>query len=127
MASQLLNAYNPGCNNTIGVIPVAKKRILVSWIGHTDVSAMAADLGDAGKQLLATAKISGYGEKPGPVKTAVASGLFDAVHLASNYAEVIDKPFAKWLDGKPPSRSPRRNGFRPSCFLNSSKSWPQSG
>jgi len=78
------------------------KQILVSWIGHADLSAMADDLGEPGKKLLEEAKIVGkHGEKPGPLKTAVTQGNFQAIHLLSNYADVIRKPFADWLGGKP--------------------------
>jgi DNA-binding NtrC family response regulator len=78
------------------------RRILVSWIGHADLMALADDLGEAGQELLAAAKIRGkYGEQPGPLKTAVAQGHFDEVHLLSNYPEIVHKPFATWLGGKP--------------------------
>jgi DNA-binding NtrC family response regulator len=63
---------------------------------------MADDLGEAGKELLAAVGIERkYGEKPGPLKTALTHDKFDAMHLLSNYAEVVHKPFAKWLGGKP--------------------------
>jgi DNA-binding NtrC family response regulator len=63
---------------------------------------MADDLGESGKELLAAAKISGkYGEKPGPLKTAVSRGDFREVHLVSNYPAVVHKPFAAWLGGRP--------------------------
>jgi DNA-binding NtrC family response regulator len=63
---------------------------------------MADDLGEAGKALLAAAKVSGkYGERPGPLKTAVAREQFGEVHLLSNYPAIIHKPFATWLGGKP--------------------------
>ena len=79
-----------------------QRKRLVSWIGHADLLAMADDLGDAGRDLLALAGVSGrYGEKPGPLKTAVSSGQFDEIHLLSNYPDVVHKPFAKWLGGKP--------------------------
>jgi DNA-binding NtrC family response regulator len=78
------------------------RRILVSWIGHADLLAMADDLGEAGKELLAAAKVSGkYGEKPGPLKTAVSREQFGEVHLLSNYPAILHKPFAGWLGGKP--------------------------
>lgn len=81
---------------------MTKRRLLLSWIGHADLWAMADDLGDAGKQLLAKAKITGkYGEKPGPLKSAVDSGLFHEIHLLSNYPVAIHKPFAQWLGAKP--------------------------
>jgi DNA-binding NtrC family response regulator len=81
---------------------MAEQRILVSWIGHADLLAMIDDLGDAGEELKKVAKIGGkYGEKPGPLKTAVNEGQFDQVHLLSNYADAVHKPFAKWLGCKP--------------------------
>jgi DNA-binding NtrC family response regulator len=80
---------------------MASRRVLVSWIGHTDLMAMADALGEAGKELLIAAKITGkYGEKPGPVKTAVSFGQFDEIHLLSNYAEIVHEPFIAWLGGK---------------------------
>ncbi|MDB5308644.1 MAG: zraR 8 [Gemmataceae bacterium] len=81
---------------------MAERRVLVSWIGHADLLAMGDDLGDEGKDLLALARVTGkYGEKPGPLKTAVLSGMFDQIHLLSNYPELVHKPFAAWLGGKP--------------------------
>ena len=78
------------------------RRILVSWIGHADLQSMADDMGEAGKELLTAARVSGkHGEKPGPVKTAVTRQAFGEVHLLSNYAPVVHKPFATWLGGKP--------------------------
>jgi DNA-binding NtrC family response regulator len=78
------------------------RRILASWIGHADLMAMADDLGQAGQELLGAAKVRGkYGEKPGPLKTAVSQGSFDEVHLLSNYPEIVHKPFATWLGSKP--------------------------
>jgi DNA-binding NtrC family response regulator len=78
------------------------RRILLSWIGHADLLSMGEDLGEAGQELLAAAKVRGkYGERPGPLKTAVSQGAFDEVHLLSNYPAVVHKPFATWLGGKP--------------------------
>src|SRR5262245_42470107 len=83
-------------------LPMRSRRILASWIGHADLLAMADDLGEAGQELLAAAKVRGkYGEKPGPLKAAVSQGSFDEVHLLSNYPEIVHKPFATWLGGKP--------------------------
>lgn len=81
---------------------MANPTTLLSWIGHADLIAMADDLGETGKDLLALAKVSGkYGEKPGPLKTAVTRGRFDYVHLLSNYPEAVHEPFARWLGVKP--------------------------
>jgi len=79
-----------------------EQRVLISWIGHADLLAMIDDLGQAGEELRVAAKIGGkYGEKPGPLKTAVMEGRFEKVHLLSNYPDAVHKPFAKWLGGKP--------------------------
>lgn len=81
---------------------MANQSILVSWIGHADLLAMFDDLGDTGEELRKAANIGGkYGEKPGPLKTAVNEGMFNQVHLLSNYPDVVHKPFAKWLGSKP--------------------------
>src|SRR5205807_2320253 len=62
----------------------------------------ADDLGPAGQELLEAAKVRGkLVEKPGPLKTAVAAGKFDEIHLLSNYAPAVHKPFAAWLGGRP--------------------------
>ena len=89
-------------NNKKDYGPMAEQRILASWIGHADLLAMIDDLGEAGEELRKAAKIGGkYGEKPGPLKTAVTEGQFDHVHLLSNYPDAVHKPFAKWLGCKP--------------------------
>ena len=78
------------------------RRVLVSWIGHADLSAMADDLPEPERsRLIGLAKIPGtrYGEKPGPLKTAVNACSFDSVHLLSNYDSGLHQPFSKWLGG----------------------------
>src|SRR5208283_611860 len=79
------------------------KRILVSWIGHADLSAMVDDQSEPERaRLMALAKLGGkYGEKPGPLKTAVSQSSFDQIHLLSNYDEGIHQPFSKWLGARP--------------------------
>ncbi len=77
-------------------------RILVSWIGHADLSAMIDDLEESSQDLRRIAKIgSKYGEKPGPIKTAIQLGSFDQVHLLSNYDPRLHDSFAVWLGCKP--------------------------
>lgn len=94
--------YNCRCANTIRFMLVTHHQLLVSWIGHADLLAMAEDMGDAGKALLDQAAVRGRNvERPGPLKTALSAGRFDEVHLLSNYKAVVHKPFAKWLGGDP--------------------------
>jgi DNA-binding NtrC family response regulator len=77
------------------------QKILVSWIGHADLWAMAEDRSEPERsRLLGLAKIPGkYGEKPGPLKTAVNQIAFRAIHLLSNYDPGLHAPFAEWLGG----------------------------
>lgn len=78
------------------------RNLLVSWIGHADLLAMAAEIGDAGKSLLDEAKIPFRTvERPGPLKTAVDLGNWDGIHLLSNYSPALNKAYSRWLGGKP--------------------------
>jgi DNA-binding NtrC family response regulator len=78
------------------------RNLLVSWIGHADLLAMAAEIGDAGKALLEEAKVPFRPvERPGPLKTAVDVGTWDGIHLLSNYGPALNKAYGKWLGGKP--------------------------
>jgi DNA-binding NtrC family response regulator len=77
------------------------RRILVSWIGHTDLRAFARE--DASADRAAIEKIAGVrdGENgAGPVKALIELETFDEVHLLSDYPLEITKPFSKWLGCK---------------------------
>src|SRR3982750_931010 len=75
-----------------------RRNTLVSWIGHADLLAMGEDLGDAGRELLSAARVQGRPvDRPGPIKTALAGGGFEAVHLPTNSREAVHEPFLKWL------------------------------
>ncbi len=74
------------------------RRILVSWIGHTDLRAFARE--DTSADRSAIEKIAGVREGEtgsGPVKALIDVEMFEEVHLLSDYAPEIAKPFAKWL------------------------------
>ncbi len=59
-------------------------------------------LGRGREELRKAAKIGGkYGEKPGPLKTAVTEGQFDQVHLLSKLSRCVHKPFAYGLAASP--------------------------
>jgi len=79
-----------------------KNRVLVAWIGHTDLAAMADDLPEPERvRMLDKAGIRGkYGDKPGPLKTAVEHEEFDEIHLLSNYDTAVHVPFKRWLGGR---------------------------
>ena len=66
------------------------KRILLSWIGHTDLRAFARE--DASSDRPAIEKIAGVrdGETgAGPVKALIDVETFDEVHLLSDYPSEI--------------------------------------
>jgi transcriptional regulator with PAS, ATPase and Fis domain len=77
------------------------QRVLVSWIGHTDLRAFAR--GDARADRAAIEEIAGVRDNEsgvGPVKALIDLEQFDEVHLLSDYSPEIAKPFAKWLGCK---------------------------
>ncbi len=75
------------------------KRILVQWIGLSDLRAMAATL-PAGKRKQIMDGIGGSlpskGD-PGPTKTFLTHQKFDEVRLLTNYKSSWNKWFEKWL------------------------------
>ena len=78
-----------------------KLRILASWMGHTDLRAMARDQpGPVREQI---AKVAGDLPSPkdglGPVKTLLKNERFDKIVLLSNYPPELTKTYAAWLGG----------------------------
>jgi DNA-binding NtrC family response regulator len=77
------------------------RRILVSWIGHTDLRAFAREVASADRSAVETIAGVREGETgSGPVKALIDVETFDEVHLLSDYPPEITKPFAKWLNCK---------------------------
>jgi len=78
-------------------------RLLICWIGHADLTAMANDLPEAERQRVLTA----LGARPnpaiqkGPIRTLVEAENFDRIHLLSNYQPFLADQFAEWLPVKP--------------------------
>lgn len=84
------------------MVDMAEKRILVSWIGRTDLKAMAAAA--PAPRSKAVREIVGQGDAEvgaGPVKTLLDHVTFDEIHLLSDYAPAATKEFAAWLACKP--------------------------
>src|SRR5438034_3585138 len=81
---------------------MAKKRVVVQWIGHSDLRAMAASLPAAQRdEILQHVK----GEAPkegnlGPIRTLLNTQEFDEIRLLSNYAAAWNKKFVAWLGVK---------------------------
>lgn len=77
------------------------RRILVSWIGTTDLLSMANELDEPQqKRVCDELKVTGQLKKQdGPIRTLLKQESFQAVHLLSNYAPFLNRLFAKWLGG----------------------------
>ncbi len=81
---------------------MARKKVLVQWIGHSDLRAMAASLPPA-KQKAVLDSIKGSpspGGDNGPTKTLLSLKGFDDVYLLSNYNNDWNKWFQGWLGTK---------------------------
>ncbi|MCR9294088.1 MAG: sigma 54-interacting transcriptional regulator [bacterium] len=78
-----------------------KHLVLVSWIGHTDLRAMAASA--TPKQRRELEQVIGDSRQvdgDGPVKGLVSGLNFKQIHLLSSYPAHITAMFAKWLGEK---------------------------
>lgn len=78
-----------------------QQAVLVSWIGHNDLLAMAAD-GDKPLQerVVKTLKIQRHiplRNQDGPVKTLLAQESFDEVHLLGDYPKWLREMYLDWL------------------------------
>lgn len=76
-----------------------KRKVLVQWIGHSDLRALAASLPAVKqKKILDVIKgeASGDGDL-GPTKTLLSAQQFDEVRLLSNYDTDWNKWFQAWL------------------------------
>ena len=66
---------------------MAKERVVVQWIGHSDLRALAASLPAAQREEILH-RIKGEASKDGdvgPIKTLLNTQEFDEVRLLSNY------------------------------------------
>lgn len=78
-----------------------RHRTLVTWIGHTDLRAMAQDA-DASQSALLK-KVIGelhHIEGEGPVSGLLRGKEFKRIHLVSSYPSDVTKMYAKWLGRK---------------------------
>jgi DNA-binding NtrC family response regulator len=74
------------------------RRILVSWIGHADLRAMAATLPVAKRKSVAKVVGELEGEAgSGPVKALLNKEKFEHIHLLSDYGPNVTKQYVGWL------------------------------
>ena len=88
---------------------MGRKKILVQWIGHSDLRALAANSSQARSEKLMTF-LGGRTPKPedaGPTKTLLTTQRFDEIRLLTNYPSEFNDWFAKWVGGKPIVREVR--------------------
>jgi hypothetical protein len=87
-------------HNQAGVM--AKKRVVVQWIGHSDLRALAGSLPAAQRDEILQ-RIKGDASKEGdvgPIKTLLNTQEFDEIRLLSNYPAGWNKKFVAWLGVK---------------------------
>ncbi len=81
---------------------MARRRIVLQWVGHSDLRAMAASLPAVQRdEIMEKLK----GELPregdlGPTKTLLSTQTFDEIRLLSNYAANWNKEYLSWLGVK---------------------------
>jgi DNA-binding NtrC family response regulator len=75
------------------------RRILVTWIGHTDLKAMALSLPADERAVIAEIVKTEIepDNGPGPVRALLDKEKFSQIHLLSNYGLVVTKQFAGWI------------------------------
>jgi hypothetical protein len=81
-----------------------KKNILVSWLGHTDLKAMAQDSSVSIKKSVEEV-VGSIDDKIkiglGPIKTLTSQVKFDSFFLLSNYKNHLNKAFSSWVECNP--------------------------
>ena len=78
------------------------KRVVVQWIGHSDLRAMASSLPAAQRDEIME-QVKGERAKEGdlgPIKTLITTQAFDEVRLLSNYSPTWNKRYIAWLGTK---------------------------
>ncbi len=78
------------------------RMVLLQWIGHSDLRAMAATLPST-KQRQLLDRIGGEASQAGdngPTKTLLTTQNFDEVRLLSNYPQEWNQWYLRWLDVK---------------------------
>ncbi|NUQ62919.1 MAG: hypothetical protein HUU20_10540, partial [Pirellulales bacterium] len=81
---------------------MTKTRLLLQWIGHSDLRAMAGSLPE-GQREAVLAEIRGPLPESGDLgstRTLVETQAFDEIYLLSNYRTEWNNLYLGWLGGK---------------------------
>lgn len=81
---------------------MAKRKVLLQWIGHSDLRAMAVSLPAAERdEIMSQVKGERANEGDlGPIKTLITTQQFDEVRMLSNYPASWNKKYLAWLGVK---------------------------
>jgi len=94
---------NSVCAYAKDFVMTVENRILASWIGHTDIRAMAACQPKA--TLTRLAKIAGLPRKEehpdGPLRTLLRQRDFEQIHLLSDFPSWVNKLYSAWVESEP--------------------------
>ncbi len=95
---------------------MAKRRLLICWIGHNDLRPMAIEQPESVREEILE-KVRG--ERPakgevGPIKTLLNAESFDEVYLLSDYPPDWTKRYVKWLGV--PAETSRLNPQTPTDY-----------
>ncbi len=73
--------------------------VLITWVGHTDLRALAAGSDEETRCQVAAAvgTLEPVPEGPGPVCSLLKAHSFDKVVVLSNYPEAVTQRFIEWL------------------------------
>jgi DNA-binding NtrC family response regulator len=79
-------------------MPHTRKKVLVQWIGHSDLRSLAAHSSDSRSTKIMDMARGRLPSKDdlGPTKTLLSTQEFDSVRLLSNYSPEFNKWFASW-------------------------------
>jgi len=95
--------YNRICTlDTVICATMPARRLLVSWIGHSDLIAMANELSEE-KRSRVLESLSAHPNPnlaKGPVRTLLEVEFFDEIHLLSNYQPFLAGWFVEWLGAR---------------------------
>ena len=97
---------------------MANRRVLVQWIGHSDLQWLASTLGGAQRAALLAEINRDDVALTGPTSTLLKNESFDDVLLLSNYKKKWNDIFVKALGDA--NDKTRRFSFWPNCSIHNS-------
>lgn len=99
-----IHNFNCEKHNSCAFFDYMNNRILVSWVGHTDLWAMCHSVNEEGllarvEEVLGKRRTGSVGD--GPIRTLTGSRDFDEVHLLTQWPDDVNARFGRWLGVEP--------------------------